>query len=489
MCGMKFDFNHYLQKIGEIGFVERVVSSLIYTDGLPGAKPDELVVAESGDLGVVTALRDSGLEILSLSKNPIRVGMRLARTDRVIEVPVGKGLLGKIINPLGHSLDPSRPVPPLEESRPIDTIPSGINVRSRIKRSCETGVAMVDFLVPLGKGQRELIIGDQKTGKTRFLLRALLAQVKEGAVGIYAMIGKGQMTIKEIERFLEEMRILDKVILVVSSADDPAGVIYLTPYAAMAIAEYFRDLGRDVLLVLDDLTVHAKIYREIALLGRRYPGRNSYPGDIFYTHARLLERAGNFVTPRGESSITCLPVVEALQGDLTGYIQTNTMSMTDGHILFDRLLFAEGRRPAVDPFLSVTRVGFQTQSALKLEIGRTLLAFLRSVEKLHNFTSFGSELGEHIKRALHKEERILKFFDQTVYDHLPSSLQLFLFGMVWSERWVDNTPQEIGRQIQKIIYSYQTRPEIQRNVGLAVSDVKTIAGLLERVKIADALKL
>jgi F0F1-type ATP synthase alpha subunit len=209
----------------------------------------------------------------------------------------------------------------------------------------------------------------------------------------------------QAESFFNKTGAAKNLVIVASSSHDPVGEIWLTPYTAMTVAEYFRDKGRDVLLVLDDMTAHAKFYRELSLVARRFPGRESYPGDIFYVHSKLLERAGNFVIDGGEAAITCLPVVDTVQGDITGYIQTNLMSMTDGHLLFDRALFIEGRRPAIDPFRSVTRVGRQTQTILRRQIGRLLLTFLQSVEHLHGFASFEAELGERVTRELKKEKR------------------------------------------------------------------------------------
>lgn len=480
------DFNFYLNRIGEIGFVKKVIPPIVYVEGLPGATPDEVVMSESGEISIVTAIREDAVELLSFSKTPLKVGTRLARSAARFEISLGPELLGSIIDPLGHSLDPSHPLPLRGERRPVDTIPPGIQSRTRIRRPCETGVTTIDLMVPLGKGQRELVIGDQKTGKSRFLLRSVLTQVRQGAVGVYAAIGKPQITVKQIEEFLREAKISEKTVLVVSESDDPVSLVYLTPYVAMTIAEYFRDAGNDVLLVLDDLSLHAKAYREISLLGRRYPGRNSYPGDIFYAHARLLERAGNFKHARGERAITCLPVVETVEGDLTGYIQTNLMSMTDGHLFFDHRLFVEGRRPAVDPFLSVTRVGHQVQSALKLEIGRTLVSFLREANALHNFASFGAELGEHVRKILAKEERIMQFLDQTVYDSLASNLQLLLFGLAWGNAWENKSSKEVHLAIQKIVFMHETNREFRNRVEQAIGSANNMVSLLERVKDLDA---
>jgi F-type H+-transporting ATPase subunit alpha len=272
------------------------------------------------------------------------------------------------------------------------------------------------------------------------------------------------------------------MIFVATSSDDSPGLIYLTPYAAMAIAEYFRDKGRDVLIVFDDLSSHAKAYREISLLAKKFPGRNSYPGDIFYVHSKLLERAGNFRGPKGDVAITCLPVVETAYGDITGYIQTNTMSMTDGHLFFDRTLFVEGRRPAIDPFRSVTRVGRQTQTALRRQIGRTLLTFLQKAARLHSLASFETELGEHVVVELKKEKRILQIFDQTAYDLVPFNLQVLLFGLAWGDFWQGKKESEISLEIQKMVFAYEARADIQKSINFLVEDCNSLEALLARIK-------
>lgn len=475
-------FSDYLNLTGEIGFVEKIFASLVYVQGLPGAHAEETIVFETGDIGKVIGLTESSVEVLMFTKPSMKTGARAARTGRLFEIPVGDELLGSIIDPMGRSLNPLKPLPPMKETRPVEIEPPGINERTRIVRRCETGVTMIDLLIPLGKGQRELIIGDQKTGKTLILLRALYSQVKAGSVGIYAAIGKSQLSIKQVELKLEHLGIRDQVIMIAASGDAAAGILYLAPYAAMTIAEYFRDKGQDVFLVLDDLSMHAKAYREIALLGRRFPGRNSYPGDIFFVHSRILERAGNFRTLGGkEVSITCLPVAEAVLGSLSGYIQTNLMSMTDGHIFFDHDLFAEGRRPAIDPFLSVSRVGRQTQKPLQKEIARELLSFLKNIERMRTFQTFGAELSESIKRAIEKEQRVVQFLDQTAFDHIPSSVQILLFGFAWSDIWQEKTRSEIRFTIQKIVFLYETKPEIAKRIEDFVEGCDSLDSLMKRM--------
>lgn len=480
------DFNSYLAATGEVGFVDRVVSSLIYAQGLPGVRLEELVIFESGEIAQVTGISESGVELMNLSRTQVNVGSRAARTGTFFQIPVGDALLGCIIDPLGHSLDPARPVSPMKEMRPVEATPLGISTRSRIKRPCDTGVSLIDLMIPLGKGQRELIIGDQKTGKTRVLLRILLTQVRQGAIGIYAAIGKGQLAIKQIEEQLARMKILDQMVIVASSANDGAGMIFLAPYTAMTIAEYFRDQGRDVVIMLDDLSVHAKVYREISLFGRRFPGRNSYPGDMFYLHSKLLERAGNFIhKEKGETSITCMAVVEAPQGDMTGYIQTNIMSMTDGHLFFDHRLFTEGRRPAIDPFISVTRVGRQTQSHVKQQIAREVTRFLRNMEKLHTFKSFGAEMSEQIRRSLEKEERIIQFFDQTAYDTIYPSIQIILFALAWSDAWKDKSKSDVRFLIQKIIFTSETNVHMRTRADDFIAGCDSLDSLITRIKDFD----
>ncbi len=481
---MNVDFHHYLDKTGEVGFVRKIFPPLLFVEGLPTVRPAELVIFESGGVAQVTAFDETFVELLCFSKELPKTNTRVVRTNELLTVPVGKELLGSIINPLGHSIDPARPIPQTLERRLLEVSPPGIHTRAKIKRPLPTGVFLSDLLLPIGKGQRELILGDQKTGKTRFVTDTLGTQVREGAIAVYAAIGKGQLIIKQVEEALRQNKILDRTILVVAEADAGAGMLYLAPYTAMTIAEFFRDQGNDVVLVLDDLSTHAKAYREISLVGKKFPGRNSYPGDIFYTHARLLERAGNFNMPNGEVSITCLPIVETMQGDLTGYISSNIMSMTDGHIFFDQNLFVAGRRPAINPFLSVTRVGRQTQSKLQNEISRSVVTFLKNVEQMHNFASFGAELGEHIKIALAKEEQIFQLFDQSANEIIPKNVQIILFGFVWGDTWIGKTMNEIRSMVQKFVFFYEARPEVKKVVD-EVAASNSVAELLKKIQQID----
>lgn len=473
------NFNASLNETQEVGYIEEVFHSIAYASGLPSAMPHEIILFESGEMGQVMSLEKDRVEVLIFSKNPIKIGTRVTKTNKFLHVAVGDSLLGHAIDPLGSPITKKTEFEKPKEHREVDIAPSGISTRKRISKTCDTGMTLVDLIIPIGKGQRELVIGDRKTGKTRFVMQTLLNQARAGSICIYAAIGKKKYDIKKVESFFVEHGIMDKAVIVAASSEEPAGLIYLAPYTAMTIAEYFRDQGKDVILVLDDMSSHAKFYRELALLGRRFPGRNSYPGDIFYVHAKLLERAGNFISEKGESSITAIPIVETMQGDLAGYIQTNVMSMTDGHIYFDSNLFAEGRRPAINPFLSVTRVGRQTQTSLRRDMNRELISFLTLFEKLQSFIHFGAELSDTAKNTIKMGTKILVFFDQTTYGVIPTSLQVVLFSLLWIGVWEHKAEEDMKKDMEKIIDTYRTNAQVSHYIDTSANKAKTFNELLQ----------
>lgn len=450
------NYQYYLKKIGEYGNVKEVNYPIVNVVGLPHAKAQEIVMFEKGQIGEVFSLEKDSIEILLFSKEPILNGDQVVRTDQFVSVTVGEELLGKIIDPLGSPVISGEKPAELKEKKELDTTVLGIDSRKRIERPFLTGVTVVDLLVPLGKGQRELIIGDRKTGKSAFLLTAVKNQVSQGTIVIYAAIGKKKSDVKKLEEFFEKEKLTQSVIMVTSDPFDSPSLIYLTPYCAMSIAEYFRDLGRDSVVIFDDLSTHAKFYREISLLGKRFPGRESYPGDIFYVHAKLLERAGNFKhKEKGEVSITALPIVETVEGDLSGFIATNIMGMTDGHIFFDSDIFYKGRRPAINVSLSVTRVGRQTQSPLKRELNREVTAFMANYDKVQNYSHFGAELSEKIKSILKTGEKIQIFFDQHYTLIVPEEIQLILFSLIWLHYLDDKSAEEIDEFRKKLVDAFQ----------------------------------
>lgn len=482
----KDNFDNLLNKFGEVGRVVAVSKSVIQVDGLPTIFPGEILMFENGGLGQVLSVGREKVDVLRYSGQEIPVDLKVARTGAGLEVPVGDGLMGKSIDSLGGSLFKNEPVGQFEEYRSIETTPPGIEERVKIKRPLETGVSVVDLMMPLGMGQRELIIGDRKTGKTSFLLQTILNQAKKGTVCIYAAIGKKKTDILQVEKFLKDNDIRDKTIIVGASSTSPFGVIYAAPYSAMSVAEYFKDRGEDVLIILDDISIHARFYREISLLAKNFPGRNSYPGDIFYTHARLVERAGNFKY-KGEDdqkksiSITCLPVAETKEGDISGYIQTNLMSMTDGHIFFDGDLFDEGRRPSVNYSLSVTRVGRQTQSKVRSGISRELSNFLSLYQKTQSFVHFGAELSSGSRATLKMGDKLIDFFNQDSSEILHLNLQIMLFCLIWVGLWNNEAVEDARVEWSKIIKAYKSNEKVRKEFAKYVSEASEFNALLGRV--------
>ena len=475
-------FNNYLTESGEIGYVKKVINVIAYVDGLPSAHPGEVVVFEGGQLGHVTSLKQDVVEVLTFTKKSVRTGEKVTRTGRLITVPVGNELLGRIIDPFGYPIDEVSKTIKSTEIRPIEVQPKGIMSRRILKKQLDTGVGIVDLMVPIGQGQRELVIGDRKTGKTNFLLKTIVSGVNQNNICIYAAIGKKKIDIKKAEDYLRNKGVMGKVIIVASTSQDPSGSIFMTPYTAMTIAEYFRDKGQNTLVILDDLLTHAKFYREVSLLANKFPGRNSYPGDIFYAHARLMERAGNFMINNSEVAITCFPVVESSQGDFSGYIQTNVMSMTDGHIYFDDNLFSEGRRPAINPFLSVTRVGRQTQLSSKKSINRELLSFMTLFEKMRNYSHFGAELTDNIKVTLDTGNRLLAIFEQDPENVIPGNVQAIFLTLAWSGSIQETDATKIMDYRNRLLNLYYMDETYRKYVDTSIETAKSFNDLLQMVR-------
>lgn len=453
------EFKKLMLEKGEFGIVEIVRYPIIVASGLPGARISEIVMFETGEMGEVFVMEKDQLQILVFSKNPIKVGAKIIRLDSFLSVPVGDNLLGNIIDPLGNPISKSAQILKFEKSREVDVIPLGIAYRARIKRPMHTGVAIIDTMVPLGLGQKELVLGDRKSGKTSFLLSAIKSQIMQGSIAIYAGIGKRKTDIKKIENFLAHEGLVDSSIIIATSPYDSPSLIYVTPFSAITVAEYFRDKGRDVLVVLDDMSTHARAYLEISLLANRFPGRDSYPGDIFHTHARIMERAGNFKMQGGkEASITVLPVAEVVEEDLTGYITTNLMSMTDGHIFFDSNIYYDGRRPAVNIPLSVTRVGRQAQTSLLRSINREIGAFLTLYERVQNLSHFGAELSATIKETLATGRSVYLYFNQHYNVSIPIQVQVIMFALLWLN-FIDRSEVNLEAAKQKLVEEYITNSD------------------------------
>ena len=465
------NYKHYLEKFGEYGEVVEVKQSLVVVEGLPNSRINEIVVFENGSFGQITDISDGLCRVALLKKSSqIKSGEKVSRTDSLLMIPVGEEFLGTMIDPLGEIIFPENKKIQKAEQRSVERGIGGIDKRAKIDKQLLTGVTLVDMLLPLGNGQKELVNGDRKTGKTSFLLTTVKNQIKLGKTVIFAAIGKKKTDINKILNYFISEKILDKIIFIVSGSDDSENLIYLTPYTAMTMAEYFRDRGTDTLVVFDDLSTHAKIYRQIALNSDKFPGRESYPGDIFYLHAHLLERAGNFRLGAQTVSITCLPVAETIEGDLSGYITTNLMGITDGHIYFDLSIFTKGRRPAINLPLSVTRVGRQTQAPIYQQANHEITAFLSEYESLQNLAHFGAELSPNVKRVITRGERIIQVFDQKYSEIISSEMQLILLALAYSESFFD---VDISKLKEKLLKTGNIKLEKQ------IENIKTFTELLE----------
>lgn len=429
------NFDKLLEKSQEYGEVMQVKHPIAILEGLPGARLHEMIIFENGILGEVFAILRDQVQVAILSREPIALRTKATYLDKFLSVPVGYELFGHSIDPLGRPFSNERNFKKPKEEREIDMPPTGISTRAKIDKPLLTGTTIVDIMLPLGKGQKELVIGDRKTGKTGFMFSAMKNQARLGTKVIYAAVASQQNEIKRAQEYFKKENVFSDIVIVATLAHDSPSLIFLTPYAAMALAEYFRDQGEDVLVVFDDLSAHAKFYREISLVARRFPGRDSFPGDIFYIHAKLLERAGNFKTSKGNKSVSVLAAVEVTEGDFTGFISTNLMSITDGHILFDNNIFHQGQRPAVNVSLSVTRVGRQAQTPLIRDINKELTVFLNKYDKMENLAHFGAELTGEAKMVLQLGNMLKKLFQEGYGEIMPFIAQLLCLIIIW-QNWV-----------------------------------------------------
>ena len=449
-------FQECLEKTKEIGYITSLFHSIAWVSGLPSLKWGEMVITEGEEKGMVYGLKEGIAEVLMFETKNLRAGQRVAKTGKPFFIVGSSGLLGRVVNPLLKPLDELGPVRGEKIALSIEREAPNIGQRVRINRPLETGWMIVDLLVPLGCGQRELIIGDPKTGKTIFLLDTLVNQAKKGVICIYVSIGKKHIDVKAVEEYLKEHGAMKNSLLIAGLPNQAVPLIFLAPFSGMAVAEYFRDQGNDVLLVLDDMTTHAKIYREISLLLKRSPGRSAYPGDIFHIHAALMERGGNIKLGNREVSITVFPVGETLENDISGYIQTNLIGMTDGHLFFDIDEFRKGKRPAINTFLSVSRVGKQTRGILEQSLANWLQMRLAEYKRALEIVQFGVELSKKTQEIIDLGRKIEMVLYQLPGTSLPNVLQIFLVGLLRSEFWLEKPIGLVQKELEKI------HQEIQR---------------------------
>lgn len=460
----------------EVGFVKEVKGSVLSLDGLPTAKINDLLAGDHS-LAFVSGLRRDRVEALLLEGEEIHPGQKFAPTGKTLSIPMGSYLLGRAIDSLGRPIDAKSPFPKNTSHETLSIEAPGMEERKLITDQFATGIAFIDTLIPLGKGQRELVIGDGRSGKTGFLLDVIINQKKTGVVCVYGFLGKPSVEVKNVFSILEKHNAMAHTIIVASFSTSPGPLVFLTPQTVFAVAAFFQKQGRDVLVILDDMGAHAKTYREIALLLERPPGREAYPGDIFFQHAHLLERAGNFNPSAGSGSITALPVIELDMRDFTDFIPTNLMSMTDGHFLFRASLYNRGRWPAIDLFLSVSRVGQQTQEPLQRDLAFKIKQLLSRAEALSTVASFSRELPLPTQILLFQKEMFESLFIQPRNTLVEKGLQTVLLALPLTKFAAEN-----GARLVKVF---------KENEPLAffakIPDIKALAGQVFQLKTLDDL--
>jgi F-type H+-transporting ATPase subunit alpha len=471
-------------EIAERGEVQAVADGVVVVSGLPGVRLDELVHFVNGSAGLVIDLDEQRIGCVLLGPQVgISAGSPVTRSGGVIEVPVGPGLYGRVIDPLGQPLDDQAPVV-ASVHLPIERAAPGILDRAPVGEPLTTGTLAIDALLPLGRGQRELIIGDRATGKTSIALDAIISQRHSDVVCIYVAIGQKTATVRRVVDDLRRLAAWDRSIVVAATADSPAGLQWIAPYAACSMAEAVRDAGGHALIIYDDLTRHAHVHRQVALLLRRPAGREAYPGDIFYAHARLLERAARLSPGRGGGTLTALPVCETQAGNLSSYIPTNIISITDGQIVLDAKLFNQAVRPAINVGLSVSRVGGKAQARPILAQAETLRLDYAQFSELESFTRFGSDLDEATQRVIKRGRRVRAVLGQPPQRPLTLAEETALVVALTGGH-LDAVPVERIPSLREALRLALAGPGRELAAGIVPAAVLTPAqqaGLLELIK-------
>jgi len=414
----------------EVGVVWNVSQGIARIKGLPHVRYEELIRFPGGKMGIAFNLdRNEVAAVLLDEYQDIRAGQTVRPSGRVVDVPVGEELLGRVVDPLGRPLDGKRLIPPSERS-PIEKKAPAIMDRAPVSVPLQTGIQAIDALIPIGRGQRELIIGDRQIGKTAIAVDTIINQRNKKVICVYCLIGQENSTAAKIIADLRNHNALEYSLIVVATGEDPPGINFIAPYAAFAMAEYFMAQGKDTLVVLDDLTKHARSYRELSLLLRRPPAREAYPGDIFYIHSRLLERSTHLKPERGGGSLTALPIVETQAQNISAYIPTNLVSITDGQVYLSPKLFGEGVLPAVDVGKSVSRVGGKTQLPAYRAVAGDLRLSYSQFEELETFARFGTRLDEETRQTLERGRRVREVLKQDQYNPIPVSEQIAILVSV-----------------------------------------------------------
>lgn len=428
-------------EIADVGTVIEVGDGIARAHGLDNVMAGELVEFSNGVVGMAQNLEEGNVGIVILGPfTEIKEGDEVRRTGRIMQVPVGEELIGRVVNPLGQPLDGKGPIE-TSKSRPIESPAPGVMARRSVHEPLQTGIKAIDALVPIGRGQRELIIGDRQTGKTTVAVDTILNQADQNMICIYVAIGQKDSTVRNTVETFRRYGALDYTIVVSAGASDPAPLLYLAPYAGVSMGEEFMYNGKHVLVVYDDLSKQAAAYRELSLLLRRPPGREAYPGDVFYLHSRLLERAAKLNDELGGGSLTALPFVETQAGDISAYIPTNVISITDGQIFLQSDLFFSGVRPAINAGLSVSRVGGSAQIKAMKKVSGTLRLDLAAYRELEAFAQFGSDLDKATQARLARGQRTVEVLKQGLHKPLPVEKQVFILYAL-TKGFLDDIPVE-----------------------------------------------
>ncbi len=451
--------------INETGKIISYADGVAKVYGLSNVMAGEMVEFEEGTKGLALNLEETSVGVVVLgSGNNLKEGMSVKRLGKLLRVPVGDALLGRVVNALGEPIDGKGPIE-ATESRFVEEKAPGIMARKSVHEPMATGIKAIDALVPIGRGQRELIIGDRQTGKTTVALDTIINQKGNGVVCIYVAVGQKESTVAQVVRRLEEHGAMEYTIVVSATASEPAALQFLAPYCGVTMGEYFRDNARHALIVYDDLSKHAVAYREMSLILRRPPGREAYPGDVFYLHSRLLERAAKLNDDLGAGSLTALPIIETQAGDVAAYIPTNVISITDGQIFLETDLFNSGVRPAINVGLSVSRVGGAAQIKATKQVAGTLRLDLAQYRELQAFAQFASDLDDASRKQLERGQRMVEVLKQPPYSPLSAEQQVMII-FAGNEGYLDDIPASSVTKFEAELYPFieANYPQIFENI-------------------------
>ena len=468
--------------VNEVGTVTYVGDGIARAHGLNNVLSSELLQFSNGSYGIAQNLEANDVGIIILGRfDDIREGDQVKRTGRIMEVPVGDQLIGRVVNPLGQPVDGLGEIK-TDKTRPIESKAPGVMDRQSVNQPLQTGIKAIDALVPIGRGQRELIIGDRKTGKTALALDTIINQKGQDVICIYVAIGQKESTVKNSVETLKRFGAMDYTIVVEAGPSEPAPMLYIAPYAGTAMGEEFMYNGKDVLIVFDDLSKQAVAYREISLLLRRPPGREAYPGDVFYLHSRLLERSAKLNKKLGGGSMTALPFIQTQAGDISAYIPTNVISITDGQIFLEADLFFAGTRPAINAGESVSRVGGSAQIKAMKKVAGTLRVDLASYRELESFAQFGSDLDQATQAKLNRGQRTVEVLKQPLHDPIPVEKQVLILYAL-THGFLDAIPVPDIQRYELELYDY-----FASNYNDLLDVIRTTGDLPEEDKLNEALK-